>query len=80
MPEACLGGIATHAAQDVAAKQSWFESASHSQRRSPVSCIGGALIEQARRGDITSKKECVFAHQKRRDFPGREMRGSCSRY
>jgi predicted component of type VI protein secretion system len=76
VPEARLGRIATHAAKDVPAQQSWIEGASHPQRRAPVSCIGSALIEEARRGGITSKKESVTARQKLRNLLGREMRQS----
>src|SRR5205814_2085719 len=79
VPEARLGRIATHTAQNALVKGGWIEGCAHSQRRPPVAGIGGALIEKARRGDVTRAKECVAARQKLRDFLSRETRARCRR-
>ena len=61
VPKERLGGIATHTAQDILAEKSWIEGGAQSQRRPPISGIGGTLIEEARGDDIAATKQSVTA-------------------
>ena len=57
IPGMRLNWIAERAAQSCPPEKSWIESRPHSQRRPPVSGIGGALVKNTRRGDISNENE-----------------------
>jgi hypothetical protein len=74
VPGARLSRVAERAAQSSSAEKSRIEGRPHPQRRPPVSGIGGALIKDACRSDITNDDERVAARQKLRDLRGGRAR------
>jgi len=61
------------------AEKGRIEGCPHPYRRLPVAGVGGALVKEPCRSDVTGVKEGVAAGQELRDLHGGEARGSLRR-
>ena len=74
VPGESLRLIALRAAEAGTVEEGGIKGRSHAQRRAPVSRLGRAPIEEARRGDVAAAHESIAPRYERREFQSRQTR------